>query len=356
MDAFRKQLDALMGANRNGDVLEVKRNYWDRDVCRLYLTGLCPHDLFQLTKMDLGPCSKVHSLQLRKEYEEAKANGKDNYDRDLEDCLEKHIVECDRKIQRALKRLEDDDAGAATAIAVSEVTQSPEALEYTRQIKEKLKAAEYLDLEGRGDDKIRIMEVVQELQTKRADKQAMSLLEAFNKDRALMPQPLANPPPLAPLPTLVTLPPDARTQEMIKEKLKKAEELGELGMVDEAQKAMEEAEALKKLGARQETVTDPAKLLAPEVRIADQKLRVCDICGAFLSIYDSDRRLADHFGGKLHLGYMQIREKLVDLRAERAARNAGPLDDEKSRSRSRERSRDRDRSDRYRRHDRYARY
>ena len=54
----------------------------------------------------------------------------------------------------------------------------------------------------------------------------MSLLEAFNKDRALMPQPLGNPPPLAPLPTLVTLPPDARTQEMIKEKLKKAEELG----------------------------------------------------------------------------------------------------------------------------------
>ncbi|KAH9563233.1 hypothetical protein CY35_05G114600 [Sphagnum magellanicum] len=317
MDAFRKQLDALMGANRNGDVLEVKRNYYDRDVCRLYLTGLCPHDLFQLTKMDLGPCSKVHSLQLRKEYEEAKAKGKDNYNRDLEECLEKHIIECDRKIQRALKRLEDDDAGAATAIAVSEVTKSPEALEYTKQIKAKLKEAEYLDLEGRSDDKIRIMEVVEELRSKRADKQAMSLLEAFNKDRALMPQPLANPPPLAPLPTLVLLPPDARTQEMIKEKLKRAEELGELGMVDEAQKAMEEAEALKKLGARQETSADPAKLLAPDVRITDQKLRVCDICGAFLSIYDNDRRLADHFGGKLHLGYMQIREKLVDLQEER---------------------------------------
>lgn len=27
----------------------------------------------------------------------------------------------------------------------------------------------------------------------------------------------------------------------------------------------------------------------------------------------SDRRLADHFGGKLHLGYMQIRDKLSDL-------------------------------------------
>lgn len=49
MDALRKQLDALMGANRNGDVGEVKRNYWDRDVCKLYLGGLCPHELFQLT-------------------------------------------------------------------------------------------------------------------------------------------------------------------------------------------------------------------------------------------------------------------------------------------------------------------
>ncbi|CAM6124096.1 unnamed protein product [Calypogeia fissa] len=69
---------------------------------------------------------------------------------------------------------------------------------------------------------------------------------------------------------------------------------------------MEEAEALKKLGARQEVQADPAKMLGPDVRIADQKLQVCDICGAFLSIYDSDWRLADHFGGKLHLGYMQI--------------------------------------------------
>lgn len=30
-----------------------------------------------------------------------------------------------------------------------------------------------------------------------------------------------------------------------------------------------------------------------------QKLRVCDVCGAYLSVLDSDRRLADHFGGKV---------------------------------------------------------
>lgn len=53
--------------------------------------------------------------------------------------------------------------------------------------------------------------------------QSMLLLDAFNKDRASLPQPLPNTPSLAPLPVAV---PDARTQEMINEKLKKAEMLG----------------------------------------------------------------------------------------------------------------------------------
>ncbi|KAJ1443580.1 Luc7-related [Sesbania bispinosa] len=347
MDAIRKQLDVLMGANRNGDVREVNRKYYDRDVCRLYLVGLCPHELFQLTKMDMGPCPKVHSLQLRKEYEEAKAKGSDNYDRELEDVIDKLIGECDRKIGRALKRLEDDDAKAAIAISVSEVTQTPEVLELSKQIKEKLKEADQYDLEGKTDMKIRALEIVEELRTKRADKQSMLLLDAFNKDRASLPQPLPNPPPLAPLPVVT---PDARTQEMINEKLKKAEDLGEQGMVDEAQKALEEAEALKKLPARQEPVLDSSKYTAADVRITDQKLRVCDICGAFLSVYDSDRRLADHFGGKLHLGYMQIREKLAELQEERnKSRKTDRHDDrrskERSRDRDRESSRDRDRGE-----------
>jgi hypothetical protein len=38
--------------------------------------------------------------------------------------------------------------------------------------------------------------------------------------------------------------------------------------------------------------------------------KIC--CTAF-----SDRRLADHFGGKLHLGYMLIRDKLAELQEEK---------------------------------------
>uniref|UniRef100_A0A7N0U7N0 RNA-binding protein Luc7-like 2 n=1 Tax=Kalanchoe fedtschenkoi TaxID=63787 RepID=A0A7N0U7N0_KALFE len=347
MDAFRKQLDVLMGANRNGDVREVNRKYYDRDVCRFYLVGLCPHELFQLTKMDMGPCPKMHSLQLRKEYQEAKEKGVDNYDRDLEDVIDRLIVECDRKINRALKRLEDDDAKAAIAISVSEVTQTPEIDEMSKQIKEKLKEADQYDFEGLTDMKIRVMEVVDELRVKRADKQSMLLLDAFNKDRAALPQPVPNPPALPPFPAVA---PDPHIQERINEKLKRAEELGEQGMVDEARKEMDEAEALRKLTPRQEPTGDPAKFTAADVRITDQKLRVCDICGAFLSVYDSDRRLADHFGGKLHLGYMQIREKLAELQQEKNRSRKVDQPDEgrrsrERRSRDREPSRDRERGD-----------
>ncbi|KAM3226672.1 hypothetical protein ACQJBY_058980 [Aegilops geniculata] len=281
MDAIRKQLDQLMGANRNGDVREVSRKYYDRDVCRLFLAGLCPHDLFQLTKMDMGPCPKLHSLQLRKEYEEAKAKGMDNYDRELEETIERLIVECERKIQRALKRLEEEDAKAAIAISITEVTQSKEVLEFSKQIKEKMKEIDTFDFDGNTEGKIRATEEVDKLKEQRAEEQAKLLLEAFNKDRVLLVNSLQTA-------TQSTAPaaPDARTQEMINEKLKKAEELGESGMIDEAQKLLDEAEALKKLGARPQPVPDSAKM-STYVQITDQKLRLCDICGAFLSVYDS---------------------------------------------------------------------
>lgn len=52
----------------------------------------------------------------------------------------------------------------------------------------------------------------------------MLLLDAFNKDRAALPQPMTNASQPAPLPAAV---PDPHIQEMINEKLKKAEDLGQ---------------------------------------------------------------------------------------------------------------------------------
>ncbi|KZZ86611.1 U1 snRNP-associated protein Usp106 [Ascosphaera apis ARSEF 7405] len=47
-----------------------------------------------------------------------------------------------------------------------------------------------------------------------------------------------------------------------------------------------------------------------------QKLQVCDVCGAYLSRLDNDRRLADHFFGKMHLGYAKMRETYATMQKE----------------------------------------
>lgn len=57
----------------------------------------------------------------------------------------------------------------------------------------------------------------------------------------------------------------------------------------------------------------------PASSFQQQKLRVCEVCSAYLGLHDNDRRLADHFGGKLHLGFIQIREKLDQLKVRLAA-------------------------------------
>lgn len=93
----------------------------------------------------------------------------------------------------------------------------------------------------------------------------------------------------------------------------------------------------KKLEAEQEYRNS-----MPASSYQQQKLRVCEVCSAYLGIHDNDRRLADHFGGKLHLGFIKIREKLADL--EKTA--------EKRREERRKSLRDRDSEDRYRERER----
>ena len=55
-----------------------------------------------------------------------------------------------------------------------------------------------------------------------------------------------------------------------------------------------------------------------------QKLQLCDVCGAYLSRLDNDRRLADHFWGKMHMGYAQMRETAKRLGKELEGRTPPP--------------------------------
>nr|DBA20184.1 TPA: hypothetical protein GDO54_015900 [Pyxicephalus adspersus]DBA20185.1 TPA: hypothetical protein GDO54_015900 [Pyxicephalus adspersus] len=78
--------------------------------------------------------------------------------------------------------------------------------------------------------------------------------------------------------------------------------------------------AKKRLAETQEeisaevSVKDEYRNSMPASSFQQQKLRVCEVCSAYLGLHDNDRRLADHFGGKLHLGFILIREKLEQMR------------------------------------------
>lgn len=340
VDAMRAQLDALMGINRDGDKEdELARKYYESNVCRYHLCGLCPHELFTNTKIDMGSCGKQHSKRLQEEYEEAKTHGKDNYDRELLEYLDKLIVECDRKIQRASKRLEEDDADAKTYPPISKVIRTDETDAISVLLKEK---ADRLSDDTKPlleNDREELKEEIRQLEDDRALKQANALLSQFKETKGSstgLEQVAAAEPEL-----------DEESKVLIAAKMAEAEALGEEGEVDEAQRKLEEVEAIKRMASIRAA---PSRAVLERER--DQKLRVCDICGAFLSIYDSDRRLADHFGGKMHLGYQHIRDKIKqvtnDLFKKPSAGGGGGERRERERSRERgvDRARERDAYDR----------
>ncbi|XP_028966349.1 luc7-like protein 3 [Galendromus occidentalis] len=110
--------------------------------------------------------------------------------------------------------------------------------------------------------------------------------------------------------------------DKINELLKKIEELGTQGEVEEAQSHW------MKVNLDQ-----------------DKSMEVCEVCGAFLIIGDAQCRVDDHLSGKQHVGYSKLRESVVEYE------NRKKDTDRKKRERRRtperrDRSRDRDRRDR----------
>ncbi|EGF99112.1 uncharacterized protein MELLADRAFT_45811, partial [Melampsora larici-populina 98AG31] len=231
-----------MGAEAMG-IIQVDLKFTDLKVCRSYLCGACPHDLFTNTKMDLGACAKTHSQKLKGEYEAALARSQSDdpeesadtvspselhaMRREYENNILGFVEECDRRIRAAQKRLE----------------KTPEENNRTTAL----------------------MREIGEIQT--AYEGAMAEVET----------------------------------------------LGESGQVDQSMAELAKAEALK--AEKLEKERELQQLTETSGASGHQKLRVCDICGAYLSILDSDRRLADHFGGKMHLGYLQLRQTIEEWRS-----------------------------------------
>jgi len=107
----------------------------------------------------------------------------------------------------------------------------------------------------------------------------------------------------------------ADVEKALNDTMMEVERLGEAGQIEESLAELEKAEALKVEKSDRER---ELQILSDSAGASGhQKLRVCDVCGAYLSILDSDRRLADHFGGRMHLGYVKLREVIAEFDSRR---------------------------------------
>jgi hypothetical protein len=118
-----------------------------------------------------------------------------------------------------------------------------------------------------------------------------------------------------------------------------AEMYGNEGNIDKAYECIADYEAFEREKAELFLkLTDD--LIKAQAKIGvdmTKKLRVCEICGSYLSVLDSDRRLADHFMGKQHVGFQAMREVLLAIAKRKATGISDDRDDKDDRRRSRSR-------------------
>lgn len=108
--------------------------------------------------------------------------------------------------------------------------------------------------------------------------------------------------------------------------------LGEEGNLDEYAKVQVQLDEMR----AKRTQNKPAEL--PEGDVGDliaqhgpngpqhQALRVCEICSSYLSSKDDEKRLQDHYIGKLHQGFQVVRDKLAEIER-RPDRNARAMEE-----------------------------
>jgi len=141
MDDARALLNSLMGADRNARPEQRRiRKFTDDDICRNFLLGLCPHELFKNTKMDLGSCSKDHNELFKEEFEAHKnaARYRHRWRGSFRSQLKRHLEAVDRRIAMNQVRVErEKDCGPVTS---EEQLQQLTVLK--EDVSEKLKKAE----------------------------------------------------------------------------------------------------------------------------------------------------------------------------------------------------------------------
>jgi len=135
--ACRALLDQLMGEGAPSISSSQSGNspthFSDDRICKFFICGLCPHELFINTKVDLGPCLKIHNEVAKEQYEKLDIAEKLRYpyERELVALLQQMVTDLDRKIKQMNDRLasqaemgsdpQGDSLGTAPRLQVCEV-------------------------------------------------------------------------------------------------------------------------------------------------------------------------------------------------------------------------------------------
>lgn len=199
-------------------------------ICKSYIVGKCPYEMFENTKENVGKCFKIHNKKYKLIYENARNNNipmpHENYELDYMNELQKFIADCDSRVKIAEERLDYSD--------------------------EDKSILNNLDIE------------------------IEKLNEVIN---------------------IITL-----EISLVKKN----------GSMD---RLIELNENLEKYINRRSGLNNRYSSILERLNVVgQQKLQVCECCGAYMMKVDTDKRLVDHYMGKIHISYVELRQILKDLK------------------------------------------
>lgn len=224
LDRLPRGIEDMGQSLKNPKVLENPR------ICKSFIVGKCPYDIFAGTKEYMGRCPKTHQVKYRMLYEDAKKRGvkmpRHDYELDYLRDLDYFINECDKKIKLAQQRLDLGD-----------------------EEKEQL-----ADLTGK--------------------------IDHLSEEIGLC-----------------------------------SNEVQLLAKQGDLERSLQVSKQLESMATARRRLADEYTTMVESInQSARQKLQVCTTCGGYLSTIDEDRRLVDHFVGKIHLSYVEIRNIANDIR------------------------------------------
>uniref|UniRef100_A0A914VYA6 LUC7-like protein n=1 Tax=Plectus sambesii TaxID=2011161 RepID=A0A914VYA6_9BILA len=158
-EQMAQMLNELMGPRRNavaGENIEIR--FDDEEVCKFFLVGYCPNEMFVNTKTDLGPCGKMHDEGMRKAYRDSDRFEKLGYEEAFLSFIRKLHNDMQKKIKRNMDRLAITQPNVAPPTEESKAKMEKEVEELTEKINECMAQAESLGAAGKIEEAQQVVE------------------------------------------------------------------------------------------------------------------------------------------------------------------------------------------------------